>query len=63
MTLTFSQKSHEKTSLAKAFALAITIAWTTMFARVVVEVAVVNRGLLARLWIPMAAAWAAGLAY
>ena len=34
-----------------------------MFARVLVEVAVTNRGLLAVLWLPITAAGAAGLAY
>lgn len=63
VTLSFSQRSQTSGSLARAFAVAVTVAWTTMFARVIVEVAVVNRGLLGQVWIPMAAAGLAGLAY
>ena len=62
VTLSFAQRSREQSDLARAFAVAITVAWTTMFARVLVEVAVVNRGLLDRLWLPMLAAGGAGLA-
>ncbi|MCP3956493.1 MAG: DUF4010 domain-containing protein, partial [bacterium] len=40
-----------------------TVAWTTMFARVMVEVAVVNRPLLGHLWIPMTAAGVTGLLF
>jgi uncharacterized membrane protein (DUF4010 family) len=61
VTLTFSQRSKGRDVLAKVFAVAITVAWTTMFARVIVEVAVVNRGLLSQVWIPMAAAGIVGL--
>ncbi len=46
VTLSFSQRSQKSGPLARAFAVAVTVAWTTMFARVIVEVAVVNRGLL-----------------
>jgi len=62
VTLSFSQRSKSRGPLAGAFAVAITVAWTTMFVRVVVEVAVVNRGLLEQVWVPMAAAAVAGLA-
>jgi uncharacterized membrane protein (DUF4010 family) len=63
VTLSFSQRSQKSGPLAKAFAVAVTVAWTTMFVRVIVEVAVVNRSLLGHVWVPMAAAAAAGLAY
>ena len=63
VTLSFSQRSQKSGPLARAFAVAVTVAWTTMFARVIVEVAVVNRGLLGQVWMPMAAAAVAGLAY
>lgn len=63
VTLSFSQRSQKSGPLAKAFAVAVTVAWTTMFARVIVEVAVVNRGLLGYVWVPMASAGVAGLAY
>jgi uncharacterized membrane protein (DUF4010 family) len=63
VTLSFSQRSQDETELAKPFALAITVAWTMMFARVLVEVAALNTRLLRVLWVPMAAAGAVGLAY
>jgi len=63
VTLSFSQRSQKSEPIARAFAVAVTVAWTTMFVRVIVEVAVVNRGLLGRVWVPMAAAAVAGLAY
>jgi uncharacterized membrane protein (DUF4010 family) len=63
VTLSFSQRSRSESELAKPFALAITVAWTVMFSRVLVEVAALNMALLSGLWLPMAASAAAGLAY
>ncbi|MDH5605261.1 MAG: DUF4010 domain-containing protein [Anaerolineae bacterium] len=63
VTLSFSERSNKETGLAKPFALAITVSWTVMFARVLVEVGVVNQALLKVVWLPVAAAGAAGLAY
>ena len=63
VTLSFSQRSQREAELAKPFALAITVAWTVMFSRVLVEVAALNMALLGTLWLPMAASAAAGLAY
>jgi uncharacterized membrane protein (DUF4010 family) len=63
VTLSFAQRSQREAELAKPFALAITVAWTVMFSRVIVEVAALNRALLRVLWLPMAASAAVGLAY
>jgi uncharacterized membrane protein (DUF4010 family) len=63
VTLSFSERSQKEVELAKPFALAITIAWTVMFSRVVIEVAALNIALLKVFWIPMAASAGAGLAY
>ena len=63
VTLSFSQRSHTQQELARPFALAITVAWTMMFARVAIEVAVLNLELLAVLWMPIVASTVAGLAY
>lgn len=63
VTLTFSQRSKEQAPLSGAFAIAILAAWTVMFVRVLVEVFAVNRGLLAHLWLPMAAGGLVGLVY
>jgi len=63
VTLSFAQRSQREMELARPFALAITVAWTVMFSRVLVEVAALNMALLRVLWLPMAASAAAGLAY
>jgi uncharacterized membrane protein (DUF4010 family) len=63
VTLSFSQRSQDQSSLAKPFALAITVAWTMMFARVLLEVAAINPELLRVVWLPMIAAGLAGLVY
>jgi uncharacterized membrane protein (DUF4010 family) len=63
VTASFAERSQRENELAKPFALAITVAWTVMFARVIVEVAALNAALLRVLWQPMVASAAAGLAY
>lgn len=63
VTLSFSQRSQKDHQMAKPFALAIMVAWTVMFARVLLEVAAVNAPLLAQLWLPIVAAAVVGLAY
>jgi uncharacterized membrane protein (DUF4010 family) len=63
VTLSFSQRSKDQREMAKPFALAIMVAWTVMFSRVVVEVAALNVILLGVLWLPMAASALAGLGY
>lgn len=63
VTLSFSERSQKEAELAKPFALAITVAWTVMFARVVVEVAALNPALLRVFWMPMAASAVVGLGY
>jgi len=63
VTLSFSQRSRNNTNLGKPFALAIMLAWTVMFGRVLIEVAVVHAPLLQSLWPPMAAAGLLGLGY
>lgn len=63
VTLTFAERSRGQDALAGPLALGIVIAWTIMFARVLVEVAAVNAPLLADVWLPIVAGGAAGLAY
>lgn len=63
VTLGFSERSRREEHLSKTFALAITLAWTVMFARVMVEVTVMNKALLAKIALPLLAAAAAGLLY
>ncbi len=63
LTLSFAQKSREDERLGQPFALAIVVAWTMMFARILAAVAVINRDLLDVLWFPIAAAGTTGAAY
>lgn len=63
VTLNFSGRSKQAVEIAPALALGIILAWSAMFARVLVEVLAVNRPLLGALWPPMVAGLAAGLLY
>lgn len=63
LTLSFAQRSHDASSLARPFVLAIVLSWTIMFARVLVEVAAINWALLAAVWRPVPAAIAVGMGY
>ncbi len=63
VTLSFSERSNREPDLSKPFALAITIAWTVMFARVLVEVGVVYQPLLKLVWLPIGASGLVGLLY
>lgn len=63
VTLSFSQRSRDHAALAKSFALAIIIAWTVMFARLLIEVAAVNPSLARHLWLPVLISIVAGLLY
>jgi uncharacterized membrane protein (DUF4010 family) len=63
VTLSFAQRSREDPRLGRAFALGIVVAWTMMFARMLVVVAVINGDLFDALWFPLAACGAAGALY
>jgi uncharacterized membrane protein (DUF4010 family) len=63
VTLSFSERSNREPQLAKPFALAITVAWTVMFARILVEVGVINKALLGEVWLPIVVAGVIGLVY
>ena len=63
VTLSFAQRSRNNPTIGKPFALAIMLAWTVMFGRVLVEVAVVHAPLLRSLWLPMTTAGLMGLGY
>lgn len=60
LTMSFSRMSHDARTLARPFALAIIVAWTIMYPRVVVEVAVLNTELAGMIMIPLLAPVAAG---
>ncbi len=63
VTLSFSQRSKRDLGLAKPLSLAITVAWTVMFARVLIEVGVLNLNLLKEVWLPILSSCLVGLAY
>lgn len=63
VTLGFSQRSRDAPGLARALSLGILLAWSVMFVRVLVEVAVLNRALLGVLWVPLGAALLVSTAY
>ena len=63
VTLSFSERSNREPNLSRPFVLAITIAWTVMFARVLIEVGVVNASLLGKVWLPITLAGLIGLMY
>ena len=55
VTLSFARRSREEPGIANALATGVLLAWVVMFARVIVEVAVVNAALVGRIAVPMAA--------
>ncbi len=65
VTLTMSERSKSSAGLLRALAMAVLLAWTIMYGRVLVEVGVVNAELLREVWLPIGAglvvtgAWAA----
>jgi uncharacterized membrane protein (DUF4010 family) len=63
VTLSFAQRSRDIRGLERPFAMAILLAWSIMFARVMLEVAVINQALLGVVWIPLTAALAVSTAY
>lgn len=62
VTLGFTGRSRTAPELSRALALGIALSWTVMFGRVLIEAAVVNPQLLARLWPPVFGAGLAGTA-
>jgi uncharacterized membrane protein (DUF4010 family) len=61
VTLSFTKKSRERPDLSRPFALAITVAWTVMFVRVLAVVAVLNISLVKPILLPVAGSIVAGL--
>ncbi len=63
VTLTFAQRSRDVEGYAIPFALAIILAWTLMFIRILVEVAALNRPLLEIVWVPVLVVMSASVGY
>ena len=61
VTLSFSQRSRREPAMSSAFVLAIVVAWTIMFVRVVVVVGLVNRFLAGDLALALGCMAVAGL--
>lgn len=62
-TLSFAQWSHRNEAFTRSFALAILLAWTVMFGRILVEVGLVNFELLRIVWLPLLVTAVPGIAY
>ncbi len=63
LTLSFTQRSREAPDMARAFAMGICLAWTMMFARIIVIVGIIYGPLLRLLWPPMIIGVAVGSLY
>lgn len=69
VTLTMSERSKHSSGLMRALAMALLLAWTIMYGRVIVEVAVVNADLLRDVAVPIGvggavtASWAGWVAW
>lgn len=63
VTLSFAHRSRDEENLGPTFALAIILAWTVMFARVIIEVAAVNSQLIRLIWLPIVAPIVVGFLY
>lgn len=63
VTLTFAGRAKQTPELRLPLALGVVLASTLMFARILIEVWIVNRTLLANLWPVMSAMCLSGLAY
>jgi len=63
VTLSFSERSKAQEALSGALAMGVLAAWAVMFARVLVEAAVVNQSLLMEVWPAITAGGVSGLAY
>jgi uncharacterized membrane protein (DUF4010 family) len=61
VTISLSNRSRETHRLTNALGLGLFLAWTIMFIRVLVEIAVVNRSLLSSAWLPITAGALVGL--
>jgi uncharacterized membrane protein (DUF4010 family) len=61
VTLSFSQRSRQEPAMSAAFVLAITVAWTIMFLRVVIMVGLANPSLAAILSLPLGLLAATGM--
>ncbi len=66
-TMTLSERSRSNEPLSRVLGLGVLLAWVIMFGRILIEVGVVNTGLLPRVWLPItagglvAAGWAGAL--
>jgi uncharacterized membrane protein (DUF4010 family) len=63
ITMGLSQRSRNEAGLSQAFALAILIAWSVMFARLLGIVVVLNLELASLLWVALLIPFTVGLAY
>ena len=63
VTLSFSARSKKQARLVRMLGFGILLAWSVMFVRVIVQIAIVNMALVEVVWKPLALAAIMGLAY
>jgi uncharacterized membrane protein (DUF4010 family) len=63
VTFSYTERSRREPALATPYALAITLAWSVLYGRVMVLVGLLNVGLLGRLWLPLTVTGVAVLGY
>ena len=63
VTMSFSERSQNRPIFAKSFGLAIIVAWAIMYMRMMIEVVVINQGLIYVVWLPLTAAAIAAILY
>lgn len=63
VTLSLTERSRRETWLAGSYSLAIIVAWTVMFARVLIYAGILSRPLLGKIWLPLSIAGFLGLVY
>lgn len=63
VTLSVAERSRDTKGLDRPFALAVLLAWSIMYARVLVEVGIVHPPLLTVVWAPVVGVSVASLAY
>lgn len=63
VTLSFTQRSGANPELAQPYGLAIVLAWTVMFVRVLLIIAALSQRFFAAAWIPLVAGAAVGMVW
>lgn len=63
VTLSMAERSRDAKGLDRSFALAVLLAWSIMYLRVIVEVGIVHPPLLLAVWLPITGVFLSSLVY